>query len=369
MSAQTFITGVNTMSKRRVCFVWLLLIMVIICGSIPTSCVQEDDSVNISYPSSLPAKSEVSYDNNLNKYELGIVQRSLDRSVTIHNQVANVMGLLVVVITLIVAIGGAFGYFKGRELDRYISQIESSAKEAKRYKFEAKKAAEEAKPIIEWLKKEKEGIIPLREKAESYSSLGVKQSKTSPEPISEDQKGIFDSYGRKIEAFEAFGIPLESVDYHNQGNIFYRNGKYILALKDYDKAIKLKPDSELVWNSKGAALDELGRYDEALKAYDKAIELKPDYGEAWSNLGVTLIKLERYEEALKASFKAIELKPEDGAIWYNIACLYSLRGDKENALEKLHKATHLDKKFKTKAKFDADFKNLWNNQDFKKIVS
>ena len=84
------------------------------------------------------------------------MQRSLDRSISIHDQVATVMALLVGVITLIVAIGAIFGYFKGRELDRHILQAESSAREAKRYEVEAKKAAEEAKPIVEWLKKAKE---------------------------------------------------------------------------------------------------------------------------------------------------------------------------------------------------------------------
>jgi len=55
--------------------------------------------------------------------------------------------------------------------------------------------------------------------------------------------------------------------------------------------------------------------------------------------------------------------------WYNKACSYSRKGDKENALKNLSKAVDLDAKSKEKAKSDADFKNLWDDEDFKRIVS
>lgn len=126
MSAQTFITGVNTMSKRRVCLIWLLLIIAIICCSTHTSWGQEEDSLNISYSSSLPAKSEVSHEDILNH-----AQSSLDRSISIINIVAIVMGLLVGVIALIVAIGGIFGYLKGRDLEEYKVQAKNSLEEIK----------------------------------------------------------------------------------------------------------------------------------------------------------------------------------------------------------------------------------------------
>jgi len=87
MSAQAFITGVNTMSKRRVCLIWLLLIMVIICCFIHTSWGQEEDLLNISYSSSLPAKSEVIHADIINH-----AQSSLDKSISILNTVATWKG-------------------------------------------------------------------------------------------------------------------------------------------------------------------------------------------------------------------------------------------------------------------------------------
>ncbi len=119
----------------------------------------------------------------------------------------------------------------------------------------------------------------------------------------------------------------------------------------------------------GFFLGKFNRLDEALKAFDKAIELKPDYADAWYNKGIVLSKLNRLDEALKAFDKAIELKPDYADAWYNKACAYSIKKDKEKALINLYKAIELDANGKNKAKTDKDFKNLWEEDGFKKIVS
>ena len=43
-------------------------------------------------------------------------------------------------------------------------------------------------------------------------------------------------------------------------------------------------------------------------------------------------------------------------------------GNKEKAMSDLEKAIELDKSRKEKAKKDEDFKNLWDDEDFKKLV-
>ena len=303
---------------------------------------QENDIVNITHPSSLPAKSAFSDEDILNH-----AQRSLDRSISILNTVATAMGVLVGLLTLIIVIGGALGLLELNQWRKLRKNTESDL--------------EKAKPTIDRLKKAEEEIDTFRERAKHLPSLS--------EPFSEDQKRLLDEYGRKIEFLEAFGVPLKSEDYFSYGDYHYRRGEYELALKAMDKAIELKPDFADAWNNRGVALDKLGRHEEALEAFDKAIELKPDYSDAWNNRGVTLGKLGRHEEALKAYDKAIELKPDFASAWYNKACSYSLKGDKENALKNLSKAIDLDAKYKEMAKRDEDFKNLWDDEDFKRIVS
>ncbi len=320
---------VNIMGKRRKLLIWLLLIIVLICCATHTSCGQENDTFNVTHPSL--AKSEFSQEDILNQ-----AQRSLDSSISILNTVATLMGVLVALLTVIIAIGGALGFLEYRRWQGFKQQAKESAEETKRYADEAKKAAEEAKPIIERLKKAEEEIETFRERATHLPSLS--------EPFSEDQKRLLEEYGKKIEFLEAFGVPLKPEDYLSRGNDFYQSNEYELALK----------------------------------AYDNVIELKPDYAVAWYNRGFILGKLGRHEEALKAFDKAIELKPDDAEAWYNKACVYSLKGDKEKALKHLSKAidfaaTYEEKaksdEYKEKAKSDEDFKNLWDDEDFKRIVS
>ena len=61
--------------------------------------------------------------------------------------------------------------------------------------------------------------------------------------------------------------------------------------------------------------------------------------------------------------------PDFAKAWYNKACVHSLKGDKENALKNLSRAIKLDRKNKEDAKKDEDFKNLWDDEDFKRITS
>lgn len=72
--------------------------------------------------------------------------------------------------------------------------------------------------------------------------------------------------------------PTKSAEeiYITDSKFFYSNGKYIEALLNLDKALKLAPNNATAWERKGMTLEKLGRYKEAYDAYNKAIEIKPN---------------------------------------------------------------------------------------------
>lgn len=183
---------------------------------------------------------------------------------------------------------------------------------------------------------------------------------------------ILDRLERYEEALTAFDRSLElnphdARTWHSSGLVLGHLSRYEEALKAYDNAIELELNSADLWHSKGFTLIQLGLPEKALKAYDRAIKLKP-IPDAWYNKGLALGRLGRYEDALKAFEMALDLKPDFHEAWYNKACLYSLKGDKTNALSDLSKAIMINPACKNMAKEDEEFRNLIEDEDFRKIV-
>jgi tetratricopeptide (TPR) repeat protein len=88
-----------------------------------------------------------------------------------------------------------------------------------------------------------------------------------------------------------------------------------------------------------------------------------------TNKGLALSKLGKQKEALKVYEKALEIKPNSYDILYNYACACSLMKNREQALYYLKHSIEITSLVKERAKSDKDFQDLWEDSDFKKIVS
>lgn len=141
------------------------------------------------------------------------------------------------------------------------------------------------------------------------------------------------------------------------------------AIKSADKLIELKPGDALNWLLKGQVLEAIGKNDDALNVYAKSIELDPNNSDSWQIRAGLLVKTNRFDEAIESYTKAIQITPAQPAFIYNRGCAYCLKGDKANALADLQKAISMNPQFKTYVRQDQDFKSLWEDADFKAIVS
>lgn len=111
---------------------------------------------------------------------------------------------------------------------------------------------------------------------------------------------------------------LDAPAWDEMGYNLTLQGKYIEAIKAYDKAIELNPQYAWAWNNKGWALMEQHKnYNEALKCFDIAIRLDPQYAWAWNNKGRILYEQKKYDDALECIEKAIELDPQNADAWEN----------------------------------------------------
>lgn len=160
----------------------------------------------------------------------------------------------------------------------------------------------------------------------------------------------------------------------NTGIVFFQafiqasTGQNEMALENFNKLIKLQPDTAVNYIAKGQVLLEMQKFDEAYLALDRATSLDPGRMDIWGMKAIALARLGRYDEALVSINKQIDLVPEFPSGIYNRACIYSLKGDRENALEDLRKAVTMNPSFRKQAVNDDDFKNLFNDEEFKKIT-
>src|ERR1700722_19922864 len=97
---------------------------------------------------------------------------------------------------------------------------------------------------------------------------------------------------------------------HLMGLITLHADRHDLAIEWISRAIKQEPKPEYL-TSLGNTLLKQGRHEEALKTFDKAVQLRPDSAELWKNLGDVLLKLERPDEALLSFRHALKLDPHN----------------------------------------------------------
>lgn len=95
--------------------------------------------------------------------------------------------------------------------------------------------------------------------------------------------------------------------YHNRGLALYREGFVPNAIKDYDKALAIKPNYSYAFNDRGAARLDLGDAKAALGDFETATLLNPTYLMPYAGRALALSKLGRHEEALEAHRRACSM--------------------------------------------------------------
>jgi len=95
-----------------------------------------------------------------------------------------------------------------------------------------------------------------------------------------------------------------------QNGISYLNsGRYADALKEFESATAINPQSAAAWNYQSYCLYKLGRYDESIRAGDKSLALDSSLTAAWTTKGWSLNLLERYQEAIPVFRQALSQDP------------------------------------------------------------
>lgn len=101
---------------------------------------------------------------------------------------------------------------------------------------------------------------------------------------------------------------------------------------EFQRALKLSPDSTYVWMSYSLYLAETGRYDEAINGYKRLVELdpvSPGYNYLLGNIGYTLAG--RFDEAIALLNKALQLHPNFYGAQVALPLNYAFKGMYQHA--------------------------------------
>jgi protein O-mannosyl-transferase len=129
--------------------------------------------------------------------------------------------------------------------------------------------------------------------------------------------------------------------YYNRGNYLIEKNKYDEAIRDFNKAIEVKPDYAEAYNNRGNLFSNANSNDAAMNDFNQAIELSPAYVDAYINRGNLFMKENRNDEAIRDFNKAIELKPDDAQAYNNRGYLYQTEKRNDLAIDDYNKAITL----------------------------
>jgi tetratricopeptide (TPR) repeat protein len=143
----------------------------------------------------------------------------------------------------------------------------------------------------------------------------------SPDLVIEGCSEIIDE-GRQAPAILATA--------HNNRGVAYKvKGEYDLALKDYDQAIQLNPNSASHYNNRGIIYRLKHDYDRAISDYDEAIWLKSDYVAAFYNRALAYVDKGEYDHALADFGVVLQFKPKNALALYARGWMLLKKGDTE----------------------------------------
>jgi tetratricopeptide (TPR) repeat protein len=76
----------------------------------------------------------------------------------------------------------------------------------------------------------------------------------------------------------------------DEANIYYKAGDNVKFKESLEEAIRLNPTEPTLYYNVGVMNMDQKNIDEAIKNFEKAIELKPDYADAYNNIGAAIIE-------------------------------------------------------------------------------
>ncbi|XP_020971508.1 stress-induced-phosphoprotein 1 isoform X3 [Arachis ipaensis] len=128
----------------------------------------------------------------------------------------------------------------------------------------------------------------------------------------------------------------------DQGNEFFKSGKYLKAAALYTQAIKQDPSNPTLYSNRAAALLQLDKLNKALDDAEMTIKLKPEWEKGYFRKGSILEAMKRYDDALAAFEIALQYNPQSQEVTKKIKRINQLVREGKRAQEVENMRSNVD---------------------------
>lgn len=127
--------------------------------------------------------------------------------------------------------------------------------------------------------------------------------------------------------------PSSPNTHNNLGDVYGRQGDKQAALREFQKAIELKPNYGDAYHNLANTYMELGQPEKALENYQNALKYNPKLWQSYQNIAAIYFTLKKYDLALENLQKAAAINPKNANIILNMGVVYLNLGQKNKAKE------------------------------------
>lgn len=136
--------------------------------------------------------------------------------------------------------------------------------------------------------------------------------------------------------------PSSSQNHNNLGDYYGRHGDLENSVREFKRAITLKPNYADAYHNLGNAYRDMGKLDEALKSYEKALLIEPRLWQSYQNIAAIYYSQKNVDKAIEYLQKGITVNPKDPNLYVVLAVVYYKLGEKDQASETLTTALKID---------------------------
>ncbi len=136
--------------------------------------------------------------------------------------------------------------------------------------------------------------------------------------------------------------PSSPNTHNNLGDVYGRRGDKQAALREFQRAIEIKPNYGDAYHNLANTYMELNQPDKALEGYQNALKFNPNLWQSYQNITAIYFGQKKYDLATENLQKAIQLNPRNLNLRINLGVVYLNMGQKDKAKETFNLILNVD---------------------------